>query len=156
MSTGPSKNQAVLSLSATVEANKWPEIYAEIAAIYKNSRAGKIDHRGLSIQRMQLTRTYTGRFFSDPVWGVRRYLDEYPTGRKGSITLPLFEAFDGIDLNDIIARSQDHLPPWKDYLLVLIGGGPAPGEALRSDGYCSLPANTPLRFCLEALAEAQD
>ncbi len=152
-----SKNKAIISLSATVEANKWPEVYDQIEVIYENSRAGKIERTGLEIQYDLLNRKYGDRFFfTDPVWSVLRYLDEHTTGVNGTITIPLFEAFDTVNFAEIIATSDTHLPPLEDFLLILIGGGPAPTEALKSKGYCSLSKNAPLSFCLDALSNVQN
>ena len=52
----------------------------------------------------------------------------------------------------IIANASSHLPPLDDYLLILIGGGPAPTAELKANGYCVLPPNTPLKHCLSELA----
>lgn len=150
------KNKAVLSLSATVEARKWPEVYDQIAAIYENVRIGKIESAGLGIHHRLLDRKYTNQFFTNPVWGALNFLHEYPAGAKGEIKIPLFKAFNTVDLAEIIANSDSFLPPLEDFLLVLIGGGTAPAAALKSKGYCSLPKNTPLGFCLDALSNAQN
>lgn len=150
------KNKAILSLSATVEAIKWPEVYDQIETIYENARTGKIERAGLDIQYDLLNRKYNSKFFIDPVWGVLHFLQEYPAGVKGAFNIPLFEAFGTVDLAEIIANSDTHLPPLEDFLLVLIGGGIAPTAALKSKGYCSLPKNTPLSFCLDALSNVQD
>lgn len=151
-----SKNKAILSLSATVEASKWPEVYDQIEAIYENTRAGKIERTGLDIQFGLLDRKIGGKFFTDPVWGVLKLLHEYPAGAIGGIEFPLFKAFKTVDLAEVITNSDAHLPPLEDYLLVLIGGGTAPTAALKSKGYCSLPKNTPLSFCLDALSNAEN
>ena len=39
-----------------------------------------------------------------------------------------------VPLEEVIASSQTHLPPLDDFLLILIGGGPAPAEALKTRG----------------------
>lgn len=150
------KDKAILSLSATVEARKWPELYDRIEAIYENTRRGQIDEDGLDIQLDLLGKTYTNQFFTDPIWSVMNFLHEYPEGAKGDINFPLFAALGAVDLAETIANSDAHLPPLEDYLLVLIGGGTAPSAALRSNGYCALPKNTPLSFCLDALSNIQD
>ncbi|WP_208988316.1 hypothetical protein [Labrenzia sp. VG12] len=146
------KNRAIVSLSATVEAQIWPEIHEKMRAIYEGARTGKISLSGLDIQHDRLNRRYAGRFFSDPVWGARHYLNEYPAGASGTINLPLLTALETVPLEEVIASSQTHLPPLDDFLLILIGGGPAPAEALKTRGYCALPKNAPLHYCLEELS----
>lgn len=149
------KNQSVISLSATVEAEKWPEIHGVMREIYKNARAGKIEQAGLEIQHDQMEKSYFNRFFYNPIWGAQHYLNEYPTGTLGTITIPLFEALETASIDKIVANTETHLPPLDGFLLILIGGGVAPAEALKSKGYCSLPKNTPLSFCLDALSNVQ-
>lgn len=149
------RNKAVLSLSATVAAEKWLEVHARMAEIYESTRSGNIERAGLDIQYDILNRKFLHSFFTDPVWGVRHYLNEYPEGVVGSFHFALFQALETAPLDKILSNSDTYLPPLDDYLLVLIGGGEAPPEALRSKGYCALPKNTPLRYCLEALAKEQ-
>ncbi|WP_208998028.1 hypothetical protein [Pseudovibrio sp. FO-BEG1] len=150
------KNKAIISLSATVEAKKWPEIYGTMKAIYENTRAGKVDLSGLKVQHDRLNNTYVSQFFTSPVWGVKHYLHEYPDGAEGTINLPLFMVLENAPLNKIIASSEEYLPPLDDFLLILIGGGDAPSEKLKSKGYCALPKNTSLSFCLDALSQVSN
>ena len=146
------KNRSVLSFSATVEADQWPDIHATMTEIYEKTRAGDIDLSGLKIQRDLLMRNYYGHFFNTPLWGAQQYLSEYPNGAKGSIMLPLFAALEDAPLEKIVADSAAHLPPLDDYLMILIGGGTVPADTLTSNDYCALPKNTPLAYCLEALS----
>ncbi len=149
------KNEAIISLSATVEASKWPEVYDRIRDIYESARSGRIEQEGLDIQYDILGRRYYYDFFNDPVWGVQHYLHEYPTGADDTISFSLFDAFATVSLAEIVANSETNLPPLEDFLLVLIGGGIAPTEPLMSKGYCALPSDTPLSYCLEALSNDQ-
>jgi peptidase M16-like protein len=146
------KNRSIISLRATVEAEKWPEVHGTMREIYENTRAGKIDRAGLEIQQDRLKRSYSSLLFSNPVWGAQHYLNEYPAGADGTISLPIFEALETVSLDKVVANSEAHLPPLEDFLLILIGGGIAPTEALKSNGYCALPKNTPLNYCLDVLS----
>lgn len=146
------KDKALVSLSATVEAGKWPEVHGKIREIYERVRAGKIDRAGLDIQHDLLRRRHYGQFFNNPVWGAQQYLNAYPSGTSGAIRLPVVDALDALDLDQILAAPETHLPPLDDYLLILIGGGSAPTDAQKTRGHCALPKNTPLRHCLDALA----
>jgi len=146
------KDRSLLSLSATVEAGKWPEVHDKIREIYERVRAGKIDRTGLEIQYDLMRRHSYDQFFNNPVWGARHYLNEYPTGASGTIRLPIVDALDTADLDQIVAAPETHLPPLDDFLLILIGGGSAPTDAQKTRGHCALPKNTPLRYCLDALS----
>jgi hypothetical protein len=150
------KNRAVLSLSATVEAEKWPEIHARIRQIYEDTRNGNIDRSGLKIQYDHLKGTYFSNFFNNPGWGERHYLNEYPEGVKGAIRLPILEELDRLSIDEIAANPKAHLPPLEEFLLILIGGGRAPTDAQKAEGYCALPKNTPLGYCLDILSSPLD
>ncbi|WP_305984904.1 hypothetical protein [Roseibium sp. MMSF_3544] len=150
------KNRAIASFSATVAADNWPEIHGKITEIYKATRAGKIDLEGLKIQHDQMKRRFADQFFSNPISGARHYLNEYPDGAKGAINLPIFEALETASPEKIISDSEEYLPPLEEYLLILIGGGTAPSEAQNSNGYCALPKNTPLSFCLDELSNVSN
>lgn len=146
------KKRAILSLSATVEANKWPEIYEKMGEIYENTRGGGVERAGLDIQYDKLNRHYYDRFFNHPTWGVQQYLYEYPNGPDGAITIPVFEALGAVSVAQIVANSALHLPPLEEFLVVLIGGGTVSSETLKSKDYCELPKNTPISFCLDVLS----
>jgi len=148
------KNKAIISLSATVEALEWPEVYVTIQDIYQSVRSGGVEQESLEIQLDKLDRSYYYDFYNDPVWGVRQYLHEYPKGTEGTITIPLFEAFQKMSSEEIVDNSDELLPPFDEFLLILIGGGNPPSDVLQSKGYCSLPKDTPLRFCLDDLSNA--
>ena len=150
------KKQALFSFSATVEASRWPEIHSRIDELYANVRQGDIDLRGLNVLKNNLNRIYFESFFNDAVWGLRHYLNEYPEGTEGVIKLPLFQAFGAVTVDGVAKASDSLLPPLDDYLLILIGGGAAPTEALKSQGYCALPRNTDLSHCLKQLSAAQN
>ncbi len=150
------KKKAIISLSATVEAVRWPEIHEKIRGIYQSVRSGKIEQEGLEIQFGQLDRTYYSEFFTEPVWGTRQYLHEYPEGADGTIEIPLFGVFQTLSLEKTAANSHGLLPPLEDFLLILIGGGNSPSDTMQSQGYCSLPKSTPLRFCLDVLSNAEN
>ncbi|WP_217354612.1 hypothetical protein [Ruegeria atlantica] len=150
------KKKAIISLSATVEAVRWPEVYEKIRDIYQSVRSGKIEQEGLGIQFSQLDRAYYRDFFTEPVWGARQYLHEYPEGTDGTIEIPLFGVFQSLSLEETAANSNELLPPLEDFLLILIGGGSSPSDILPTKGYCSLPKSTPLRFCLDVLSKAEN
>lgn len=146
------KNQAILLLSATVEAGNWPQIHSKIGEIYQSARAGNVPEAGLQTLHSDVQRRFLNNLFHDPVWGANQYLREYPKGVKGEITLPIIDAIDHASTKNVIANASSHLPPLDDFLLILIGGGPAPTAELKANGYCALPPNTPLKHCLTELA----
>lgn len=150
------KNKALMSMSATVEASRWPEVLGTIRGIYEQVRAGEIDREGLNILRNNLNRHYFESFFNDPIWGMRHYLDEYPVGAEGPIELPLFRAFSKVSADGIAETAPELLPPLDDYLLILMGGGESPSAELIANGYCALPRNTPLSHCLDQLESDQN
>ncbi|MEM6891697.1 MAG: hypothetical protein AAF636_26785 [Pseudomonadota bacterium] len=149
------KNKAIISLSATVKATDWTNVFSRIAEIYKSVRAGEIDPQGVEIRLDLLDRIYGSQFFSEPSWGEEQYILEYPEGTVGTITLPLFDALLAAKPENVVEKSTTLLPPLEDFLLVLIGGGAAPPDAMRTNGFCALPERKTLTFCLEALADGQ-
>lgn len=150
------KNKVIISLSASVAAPKWPEVYNTVRDIYESVRGGNVEQEGLETLLGQMHRRYYDLFFSDTVWGVHQYLYEYPAGVVGDISFPLFDALDTVSPAELIANSEGYLPPLEEFLLVLIGGGVAPTEAIESRSYCALPKNTPLSLCLDVLSNAQN
>jgi len=146
------KNRAVLLLSATVKADNWPRIYDEIGEIYQSTHSGNVPTSILTLLHQDAQKLFIERFFHNPIWSVNQLLREFPNGVKGNVVLPIIDAIDDASPRDIIANADSHLPPLDDYLLILIGGGPAPTAELRSNGYCTLPPNTPLKHCLTQLA----
>jgi hypothetical protein len=150
------KNKAVISLSATVEALEWPEIYSKIKDIYQGVRSGSVEQESLEVQLDKLDRSYYYDFYNDPVWGVRQYLHEHPQGVDGEILIPLFAAFQNASSEEIIEYSEHLLPPFEEFLVILIGGGNPPSDVLQSEDYCSLPKGTRLRFCLDDLSNAEN
>lgn len=150
------RKKALVSLSATVEASEWPRIYQEIKDIYQSVRGGQIEQEGLEIQIDSLDRAYYRDFFNDPSWGVRHYIHEFPKGVAGSFRFSLFEAFPNVTAEEIIENSGVLLPPLEEFLVILIGGGNAPPDAMRSNGYCALPKTQPLKFCLDELSNAEN
>ena len=85
---------------------------------------------------------------------MTQYLWEYPTGQAGEIRFPLFEAFATVTPQTMRREAETLLPPLDDFLLVLIGGGPAPSEDLTAQGYCQLSKGAPLQACLAHLSQA--
>ncbi|NRB35158.1 MAG: hypothetical protein HRU31_10495, partial [Rhodobacteraceae bacterium] len=146
--------QAVIGFSATVEASAWPEIYATITDMYQRVRQGGATPEGLELQKQRLDSRFYRKFFFDPVWGMTQYLWEYPTGQAGEIRFPLFEAFATVTPQTMRREAETLLPPLDDFLLVLIGGGPAPSEDLTAQGYCQLSKGAPLQACLADLSQA--
>ncbi|WP_170451733.1 hypothetical protein [Ruegeria arenilitoris] len=149
------KNKAVIALSATVEASAWPEVHGKIMEIYQGVRDGGVVPESLEIQKDRLDRTYYHRFFTDPDWGARQFLDEHPDGVEGEITLPLFEAFRAVSTEETIENADTLLPPVEEFLVILIGGGVSPSADMRSDGYCALPKGAPISRCLNKLSNAE-
>ncbi|WP_294228565.1 hypothetical protein [uncultured Shimia sp.] len=146
------KNKAVILFSTTVEADTWPEIYTTLQSIYQTVRTGNVAQARLEMQRKIKLRRFSDNFFHTPDWGADQLLYEYPNGSDGDIFLPIVDAMETASAPDIIASAETFLPPLENYLLILIGGGDAPSPALKSNGYCALPANTPLKHCLEKLS----
>ena len=146
--------QAVIGFSATVEASAWPEIYATITDMYQRVRQGGATPEGLELQKQRLDSRFYRKFFFDPVWGMTQYLWEYPTGQAGEIRFPLFEAFATVTPQTMRREAETLLPPLDDFLLVLIGGGPAPSEDFTAQGYCQLSKGAPLQACLADLSQA--
>ncbi|WP_299424694.1 hypothetical protein [uncultured Shimia sp.] len=145
------KNTAMIMLSATVAADRWPQIYASINDIYSSVRSGDVSIPRLDKQHQTLSRSFSDDAYHNPVWTARQYLYEYPDGASGQISLPIFTALEAASTKNIIANASSYLPPLDDYLLILIGGGPTPSADLKANGYCPLPPNTPLKHCLQQL-----
>ncbi|SLN54948.1 hypothetical protein ROA7450_02828 [Roseovarius albus] len=150
------KNKALISISATVEALEWPKIYNKINDIYESVRSGFVEQDSLEIQLDSLGRVYYYYFFNNPVWAVRQYIHEHPSGANDIVNIPLFGAFGTVSTEEIVESSRELLPAFEDFLVILIGGGASPKDSLRSKGYCALPKNTPLRYCLEVLSNAEN
>ncbi|EEE36206.1 hypothetical protein RKLH11_39 [Rhodobacteraceae bacterium KLH11] len=150
------EKKAMISLSATVEAREWPEVYDKIKDIYQGVRSGDVEQESLEFQLDSLDRAYHYNFYNDPVWAVRQYIHAHPKGVTGDISIPLFGAFGTLSAEEVIKDSEELLPPFEDFLIILIGGGRAPSDILQSNGYCALPKSTPLRFCLDVLSNAEN
>ncbi len=150
------KNQAILALSATVAASNWPAILDTMQDIYSNTRAGMVKASELKLQHQRASQDFGSHFFNRPVWAVRQLLYEFPNGTRDSISLPVFAALETASVDTVIAKAATYLPPIDEFLLILVGGGPAPTEAQKFEGYCSLPLNTPLSHCLQSLSEEQN
>ncbi|MEM7438040.1 MAG: hypothetical protein AAF393_00465 [Pseudomonadota bacterium] len=146
--------RAGLMMSATVEADNWPDIYQRMRTIYENVRQGNVDPKGLDLQFRWLTRYYQNSFANDALWMVEHYLDAYPDGVVGEIRIPLFDAFRIVNLQSVIAEADTLLPPFEDFLLVIIGGGRDPSADLRPGDYCSLEKFEPIDQCLVRLSGA--
>lgn len=149
------KNRALMGLSATVAAQEWPEIYERMRKIYTDTQAGEISASGLETVHKRLIRGFEQFFATNAVWGAQQYLREYPRGATGTITLPLFQALGRADPAAVRQSANAALPPLEDYLVILLGSGPAPSAALKAQGYCALPRTQALRYCLDKLAAAQ-
>lgn len=145
------KNKAILSLNATVAADEWPAIHQQIRKIYLDLQSGTASSKALDTVHTRLFRKYDDQFLTDAVWGAQNYLREYPDGTSGEFHLPLFQALTKAKPVEIAQNPSQHLPNLDDFLVILIGGGSAPTEALKGQGYCSLEANEPIRTCLEKL-----
>ncbi|MBE1291663.1 MAG: hypothetical protein GJ677_04150 [Rhodobacteraceae bacterium] len=150
------KNRAIISVSATVAANRWPEIYQKMRDIYTSTRTGNVNSGELSTQHNRIVQDFGNYFFNRPVWGVRQLLFEYPNGASDEISLPVFTALEQASVDAVIEKADTFLPAIDEFLLVLVGGGPKPSATQKSEGYCALPPNTPLSHCLRALSTAQN
>ena len=146
--------RALLVLSTTVEATEWPDILDRLRGIYQDVRQGNVEQDGLRIQLAQLQQFYENKLFFDAAWTVGHYLRAHPEGAVGNIQIPLFNAFGQIDLNDTIQSAEAHLPPFEDFLLVILGGGPAPSDVLGTNKICTLDKFEPLDRCLDTLPAA--
>ncbi len=150
------KNRAIISVSATVAADRWPEIYEKMRDIYTSTRTGNVKSSELTIQHHRVAQDFGNYFFNRPVWGVRQLLFEFPNGASDEISLPVFTALEEASVDAVIEKADTFLPSIDEFLLVLVGGGPAPSAAQKSEGYCALPPNTPLSHCLRALSTVQN
>ncbi|MBY5931491.1 hypothetical protein KUV51_00660 [Tateyamaria omphalii] len=143
--------RALLVLSATVEAAEWPEIHGRMRGIYRDVRHGKVDQKGLEIQYAQLKQSYEDKLFFDAVWTAEQYLRAHPEGATGDIEIPIFNAFGQVNFDEIIDNANDYLPPFEDFLLVVVGGGVAPPADLTRHELCSLEKFEPIDHCLKSL-----
>jgi len=139
--TSISKNRALLSMSATVEAS--------------HVRGGEINAESLAVQFSRMRRSLENGLASNPMALVEYVLHEYPDGQDGGIVLPVLSAYGSADPTQIAANAQTHLPPLEDYLLILVGGGEAPTGRWAENGYCALAPDTPLSTCLDTLISEQ-
>lgn len=145
------KNRALMAMSATVLSSEWPTILTEFEGIYTAIQNGDATDQGLNNNKRRLLGSLDYRLNTNPRWGASQYMDEYAGGAKGQINFPLFRAIVDADFEKIRANAQDHLPPFDDYLIILIGGTNPPPEAMRAQGYCEQPLSKPLRHCLTQL-----
>ena len=145
------KNRALMGMSATVLSSEWPTILREFKAIYTDIQNGKASDQGLNNNKRRLLGSLDYRLNTNPQWTATQYMDEYGDGVSGQVTFPLFRAIVDADFEKIRANALDHLPPFDDYLVILIGGTNAPPEAMRTQGYCEQPLSKPLRHCLTQL-----
>ncbi len=148
------KNKAIMTLSATTKATNWPDVYQRIKDIYIATRAGNAEMAGLNLQHSTMDRGYAFDFFMDSEFGALHYLHEHPTGTDGTFNLSFFTALENVSPVKVKLNAHAFLPPWNDFLLILIGGGEPPNAELKSKGYCVLPKNTPLSYCLDSLTGA--
>lgn len=138
----------LMSLSATVAADRWPEALDLMRGIYGRTRAGETDLQGMETTISRVTRQVNGSFATRSGWFSDHFMDEYPLGTGGQIRIPLLAAFSEIEAQDLIDDAARILPPQSDYMLVFIGGGQDPRDVLDGIEVCELPLNTFLRNCL--------
>lgn len=148
-------NQALLALSATVSTPDWPAVLDTIRNIYETTRAGEVGAQGLANNHRRLRSSFEYRFATNPSWSAMQFLFEYPDGTTSEVQIPLFTALTQARLKTLAAAGKDSLPPFSDYLIVLIGGTQPPSAQMQQEGYCELPLSEPLRYCLEQLSAAQ-
>jgi hypothetical protein len=142
------KNRAMMALSATVLSDEWPVILREIEDIYNRARSGEVTDQGMNNNKRRMLGTLDYRFNINPRWGASQYMDEYVGGTAGQISFPLFRAMVDADIAKTRSNAADHLPPFDDYLIILIGGTNPPPKELRDKGYCLQKLSEPLRYCL--------
>ncbi|MBR9862585.1 MAG: insulinase family protein [Rhodobacteraceae bacterium] len=148
------RNQALLALSATVSTPDWPAVLETIRTIYESARAGDVGAQGLANNQRRLRSGFEYRFATNPSWTAMQFLFEYPDGTTGDVKIPLFSALVQAKLETIAANGKESLPPFSDYLILLIGGTLPPDTKMQEqNGYCELPLSEPLRYCLEKLQD---
>nr|WP_325248728.1 insulinase family protein [Amylibacter sp.] len=150
------RDQALMSLSATVSANDWPQILKTMQDIYTRTRDGDVGEQGFTNNQRRLLRGYEYQFATNPAWSASQFLSQYPDGTTGEIKIPLFNALVKSTLETATQQAADSLPPFSDYLILLIGGSVPPEETQKQRGYCELSLTQPLRHCLEQLQAEQD
>ncbi|GGA14016.1 insulinase family protein [Neptunicoccus cionae] len=149
------RDHALLALSATVSTPEWPAVLETIRTIYETTRAGDVGAQGLANNHRRLLRGFEYKFATNPSWSAMQFLFEYPDGTTGDVQIPLFSALVKAKLDEVAKQGADSLPPFSDYLIVLIGGTLPPSAEMQSDGYCELSLSQPLRRCLEQMNAAQ-
>jgi hypothetical protein len=147
--------QAMLALSATVVAQEWPTILQTINDIYTSARAGNATDTGLANNQRRLLSAFEYNFATNAHWTANQYLAEYPDGTKGKLLIPLFSALVRTEIESLRANAAENLPPFSDFLVILIGGSLAPTSELQTNQYCEQPLSKPLRYCLEILQSQQ-
>ncbi len=145
------KNRAVMGMSATVLSQEWPTILSEMEGIYTRVRDGEATDQGLNNNKRRLINGLEHQFATNPRWGATQYMSEYTNGATGRIQFPLFGAIVNADFKKARKNAADHLPPFGDYLVILIGGAVPPPDAMKANGYCEQPLSKPLRHCLTQL-----
>lgn len=145
------KNRALMGMSATVLSSEWPTILSEFKGIYTDAQQGKATDQGLNNIKRRLLGSLDYRLNTNPQWTATQYMDEYGDGVTGQINFPLFRAIVDADFEKVRKNAQDHLQPFDDYLVILIGGTNPPPDAMRAQGYCEQPLSKPLRHCLTQL-----
>ena len=145
------KNRAVMGMSATVVSQEWPKILSELEGIYTRVRDGEATDQGLNNNKRRLINGLEHQFATNARWGATQYMNEYTNGASGQIKFPMFGAIVNADFKKARKNAVDHLPPFDDYLVILIGGTVPPPEAMKANGYCEQPLSKPLRYCLTQL-----
>lgn len=145
------KNRAVMAMSATVLSSEWPATLTTMREIYNDIRNGSATDQGLTNNKRRMLGRLDHRFSTNPSWGASQYMDELESQTSGQVNFPLFRSIVNADLKTIRNNAADHMPPFEDYLVILIGGTNPPPQAMRTNGYCEQPLNKPLRHCLTQL-----
>lgn len=145
------KNRALMGLSATVLSDDWPMILDQFETIYTGIQNGDATDQGLNNNKRRLLGSLDYRLSTNPRWGATQYMDEYADAAPGRITFPLFRAIVDSDFKTVRSNAKDHLPPFDDYLVILIGGTNPPPDAMRAQGYCEQTLSKPLRYCLNQM-----
>ncbi len=148
--------RALLTMSATVEATEWPKIYDQMRGIYERVLKGNVDQEGLNLQHDRLVSNYRVKFFRDANWTAEHFVDAYPATVLGEIQIPLFNSIEELDVEAVPAQADVVLPPFEEYLLVVIGGGISPTVVFPEAAYCSLGKHEAIDRCLERLSSPRD
>jgi hypothetical protein len=144
---------AFTGLSATVPSDSWPEIHGVMSQIYNDTRAGKNTEQGLENSRNSMLNAMISDLRREPQWIVERYLELYPTKPpQNTIRLDLLNASFQMEPSQLNSIASEVLPDPSEFVTVIIGGAPDPTMGADPSGYCELPINESIEYCLDKLS----